>query len=147
MRHFHKIISLLGYFMMVAGLCSLIYRRSLFSAHWWIIIIQCLSAGLMIWARLILKSRSFHLSSEPTMGSLITRGPYARIRHPIYTAVFLFTMAGISSHVTMITLFLGFLVVIGILIRIWSEEISMMKVYPEFRNYAAGTKRMIPFIF
>src|SRR5579862_6825169 len=73
------------------------------------IAIQVIAALLMAWARLTFGIRSFHGTANPTAGGLVTTGPYKYIRHPIYAAILYFLWAGISAHVSLVTVAAGLL--------------------------------------
>lgn len=102
---------------------------------------------IMVWARAAFGRRSFHPGANPTAGGLVTMGPYRVIRHPIYTAVCLFTAPGVLAHWGWRAALLGCLVLSGALVRLFCEEALVIKRYPEYRQYAAKTWRMIPFLF
>jgi protein-S-isoprenylcysteine O-methyltransferase Ste14 len=142
-----KPLSILAYLAMLGGLIGLVVTQSLVSASPLVIIPQAAAILLMVWARVTFGRRSFHLAANPTEGGLVTTGPYRRIRHPIYTAVCLFVMAGVLSHLSWTAAFCGSLVVAGSLLRLFSEEALMIRRYPEYREYAANTWRMVPFLF
>ncbi len=89
-----KSLSIIGYLGMVGGLLGLLAMRSLFSSAVLVICLQSLAFLLFLWARVTFGRRSFHLVADPTEGGLVTKGPYGCIRHPIYTAMCLFTFAG-----------------------------------------------------
>src|SRR6266516_2249539 len=77
-------------------------RRSpaLFSTSAIVIALQIAAVLLFLWARITFGRRSFHLAANPTEGGLVTTGPYRHIRHPIYTALCLFTGAGAAAHLS-----------------------------------------------
>ncbi len=132
---------------MVAGLLGLLATYNLFSPFPPVIAVQAGAVALMVWARITFGRRSFHLSASATEGGLVTSGPYAYIRHPIYTSVCLFIAAGVAAHWSLLTLALECVVLAGALVRIFCEEAALIARYPEYRDYAAKTARMIPFIF
>jgi protein-S-isoprenylcysteine O-methyltransferase Ste14 len=142
-----RTLSVAGYLLMVAGLVGLIATRSLFSRSPVVIAVQSVAVCLMIWARISFGRRSFHAAGNPTEGGLVTWGPYHYIRHPIYTAVTLFVSAGAAGNPSWTAALLGALVWAGALARIFCEEILVTARYPEYREYAARTWRMIPFVF
>ncbi len=74
----------------------------------------------------------------------MTSGPYRYVRHPIYAAICLFVWAGVLAHFSPLTIFLGVLATVGILVRIRCEETLVTEEYPEYRDYAARTKRLLP---
>ena len=139
--------SLAGYFILVVALVGLVLEGSLLGSGPFSIVVQALAAILMVWARMTFGKRSFHAGANPTEGGLVTTGPYALIRHPIYTSVLFFTWAGVLSHLSAIALTLGCIATAGVAVRIYAEEHLILTEYPDYANYAARTKRIIPFIF
>ena len=142
-----KIFSILGYLLMVTGILGLFFTQSLFSSFPLTIALQVIALLLMFWARKTLGMRSFHLSAEPTKGVLITSGPYKYIRHPIYAAVCLFVLASVIGSFSLLSLLCALVVIIGAILRIFCEEKSLLKIYPEYAEYSHKSKRMIPFVF
>jgi|WetSurMetagenome_2_1015567.scaffolds.fasta_scaffold154845_3 protein-S-isoprenylcysteine O-methyltransferase Ste14 len=142
-----NIFSVLGYVLMVIGLLLLVYNRELLSSSIFLIPFQAAAIGFMIWARVTFRSRSFHLMASPTEGGLVTTGPYRYVRHPIYASALLFVFAGVSGNLSVGSVCAGLLVFLGAYIRILSEESLVIERYPEYREYAAKTRRLIPFIF
>ncbi len=142
-----KIASLLGFVLMVAGLLGLLVTHSLFSVSPVVIGLQAGAVLLMVWARVTFRLRSFHVAANPTEGSLVTHGPYRFLRHPIYTAVVLFTFAGALSHPSLGASGLAVVVLVGALARMLAEERLLQVRYLEYAAYASQTKRMIPFLF
>jgi len=140
------LLSVFGFVLMIGGLFGLIFTNSLFSFNPLIIPVQAAAVVLMVWARITLGHRSFHAAATPTKGALITNGPYRYIRHPIYAAVCLFTCAGALAHHSLGAL-LVILVLIGAMARMFAEEQLLRARYPEYKAYAATTKRMVPFVF
>jgi protein-S-isoprenylcysteine O-methyltransferase Ste14 len=142
-----KALSLAGYLGMMLGLMILIFARGLFSTSPAVIALQVLAVLLFLWARLTFGKRSYHLGANPTEGGLVTTGPYRYIRHPIYSALCIFTGAGAAAHLSWIT-GLAFSLVLGFaLVRIGCEETLVTLRYPEYRDYAAKSWRMVPGIF
>jgi protein-S-isoprenylcysteine O-methyltransferase Ste14 len=141
-----NIASLLAFVFLVASIAALLLRGALLAAGPVGIAIQVLAVALMIWARVTFGVRSFHATARPTAGGLVTTGPYRFIRHPIYAAVLYFTWVGVLSHVSALNVVLGLLATAGTIIRMATEERLLVQRYPEYRDYAARTRRVIPFI-
>ncbi len=78
---------------------------------------------------------------------LVTSGPYAYIRHPIYTGV-LVAMIGTALVTSMLWLLI-FVVTGGYFIySALEEEKLMLKTFPDsYPAYKARSKMLIPFIF
>jgi protein-S-isoprenylcysteine O-methyltransferase Ste14 len=81
--------------------------------------------------------------------TLVTNGVYSRLRHPMYSAFWLWALAqalllpnwiaGPAGLVGFGTLFFG---------RVWREERLMLETFgDEYRSYMARTDRVIPGIF
>jgi len=142
-----KALSLVGYLGMMSGLLVLMCLHSGFSRSPIVIALQVAALLLFFWARITFGRRSFHLAANPTEGGLVDTGPYHYIRHPIYTALCLFTGAGTAAHLSWKTEF-AFGIILGFaLLRIFCEESLVTKHYPEYREYAGRTWRMVPGLF
>lgn len=142
-----RLMSVIGYLAMLAGLVGLIAVGGLFSLFPLVVLAQIAAIMLFVWARLTFGWRSFHLAANPTKGGLVTSGPYHFIRHPVYASVCLFVWAGALAHHSLMSLLLAALVTAGALLRIFCEEHLLVEHFPEYRRYAASTKRLIPYLF
>ena len=142
-----KIGSLLGFGIAVLGLYFLIFNNYVISKNPITIIIQLFSFFLMIWARVTFKSRSFHLTANPTEGDLVTNGPYRWLRHPIYAAAIYFSWACLIAFPKIEVLVAVLFITAGLFTRILLEEKALNKVYPEYAEYSKRAKKLIPFIF
>jgi len=139
--------SRLGFVIMVAGLIALILSHSLFSGNFWVILVQSAAVLLMLWARWTFGRRSFHFEATPTEGNLVTWGAYRWIRHPIYTAACLFSIAGVCAHLSVYSLAMLAIIIAGALLRVWCEENLLVAKYPEYQVYQSRTRRMVPYVF
>lgn len=142
-----KTLSLIGYLGMVGGLLGLLAMRNLFSSSTLVIGLQVVAFLLFLWARVTFGRRSFHVVADPTEGGLVTSGPYRYIRHPIYTAMCLFTFAGVAAHWSWSSGSCGVVILASAMVRIFSEETLVAAHYPEYAQYKAKTWRMVPFVF
>ena len=108
-----------------------------------------LSAGsiaLLIWVQHALGANFNTLLGIRQHNSLVTHGPYRRVRHPMYTVLFL-TMLGIlllTRNLLVGGFLLGaFLITIGT--RLAQEEAILEEEYGEaYRSYKARTGRFLP---
>ena len=139
-------VSLTGYVLLVITLVSLVIENSILASGYVASILQIIAVLLMILARITFGRRSFHAAANPTEGGLVTTGPYAYIRHPIYASILYFLWAAVFSHFSVTNLILGTIGTIGACIRIYAEEHLIVHQYPQYVDYAARTKRVIPFL-
>ncbi len=102
-----------------------------------------LAAGscLQIWAILFIRMRAL----APTdRDSLVRQGPYARIRHPIYTGL-LCQLAGLVLYVPTLPVILTCLIFIGwILLQVPLEERDLLRRVPGYDGYMQQVPRFFP---
>ena len=114
----------------------------------WIGAILCI-AGLIfcVWARFTLGRNWSGVVTLKGGHELITSGPYALVRHPIYTGLLIMFVATeiVLGHVAgMIGLPLVF---VSFWIKLGYEEKLMLEKFPlEYEAYSRRVKRLIPFI-
>lgn len=131
---------------LVFAVVGMVLQRALLARGPIGVAFQAIAVVLMIWARVTFGLRSFHAAANPTEGGLVTRGPYQWIRHPIYSAILIFVWAGASSGGSISGIALAALASVAVAFRIAAEERLLVEHYPEYADYAARTKRLIPFV-
>jgi protein-S-isoprenylcysteine O-methyltransferase len=95
-----------------------------------------------IWARYRL-GRNW--GSRPTVGHvLVTTGPYAYVRHPIYSGAIL-ALFGSALTGSIVAVVLFIISILFCLRRINKEERDMLSLFPrQYAAYRGRTKRLIP---
>jgi protein-S-isoprenylcysteine O-methyltransferase Ste14 len=80
---------------------------------------------------------------------LICGGPYAYVRHPMYTSFLLMGLGQaflLSNWVAGLAGLLGFAVLF--FLRVDKEERMMLEIFgPRYRDYMTRTKRLIPYLY
>ena len=114
----------------------------------WTGVVLCI-AGLAfcVWARFTLGSNWSGVVTFKGGHELITKGPYAIVRHPIYTGILTMIIATVIvvGHVAAI-IALPF-VFFGLWIKLRYEERLMLEKFPEgYAAYQRRVKRLIPFV-
>jgi protein-S-isoprenylcysteine O-methyltransferase Ste14 len=105
--------------------------------------------ALMGWALLTLR-RNYQLGgSDPRSGDrLVVDGPYALIRHPMYSAALAISL-GLACLLQSVAFFAVFVVYLVLILPLISrEEQGLQKAYgPEYVKYIKTTKRLLPAIY
>jgi protein-S-isoprenylcysteine O-methyltransferase Ste14 len=78
---------------------------------------------------------------------LVTRGPYARIRHPMYASLLL-AGVGMAAHTISLPRAIALLALVPVLCaKMAIEEQAMRARFPEYAAYEKRTRRILPFLF
>ena len=134
----------------LAGSCLLL-SMALFPRHDLSIGLNLLSAGLIFLGHILAVfalawlGRSFSIMAEARR--LITDGPYALVRHPLYVAE---AIAAIGLFLQYASAWTALLMVASFafqLQRMRNEEQILRETFPEYTAYAARTRRLIPGVY
>ena len=87
--------------------------------------------------------RSF--SVLPEARRLVTTGPYAVVRHPLYLAEGVATLGVVILHWSLLAVAVGVLQTVLQGIRLRQEENVLRESFPDYADYAAITPCVIPF--
>ncbi|MFG0254826.1 MAG: methyltransferase family protein [Rhodopirellula sp. JB053] len=104
-----------------------------------------IGAGLGVWAWL-----SFGLTKitvSPALrsdASLVTKGPYRIIRHPMYTAVVVFCLGFLVASFSVWKLLVWLTLVAVVAQKSRIEEALLRERFPEYEQYAKRTGRFLP---
>jgi protein-S-isoprenylcysteine O-methyltransferase Ste14 len=108
-------------------------------------LLLCLAGLALMFAALATIRGSIQVAPHPRSDArLVTRGVYAHLRHPIYTAVVLIVVGLWIRKPTMV-ISLGVVAVIGFLrAKVEFEETLLLERYPEYAAYRERTWGLIP---
>jgi protein-S-isoprenylcysteine O-methyltransferase Ste14 len=129
----------------------LLMSMALFPRHDLSIGLNLLSAGLIFLGHILAVyalawlGRSFSIMAEARR--LVTDGPYALVRHPLYVAE---EIAAIGLFVQYASPWTALLVVASFafqLQRMRNEEQILRATFPEYAAYAGRTRRLIPGVY
>jgi protein-S-isoprenylcysteine O-methyltransferase Ste14/Flp pilus assembly pilin Flp len=80
----------------------------------------------------------------PEARGLVTHGPYALVRHPLYLGEFVAVAGLLIASASPRNLVAGAVFVIAQFIRMGFEERALTREFPEYADYAARTPRIVP---
>lgn len=106
-----------------------------------------IGVALAVWARFYLGRNWGMPMSEKEGAELVTTGPYAYVRNPIYSGILL---AGIGAALSLgLTWAIAFVLYAAYLIpSVFGEERIMLRLFPDtYPAYKARTKRLIPWVW
>lgn len=104
------------------------------------------TVGLFVWASRTMGRNWSVVARTRRDHTLVTAGPFAWIRHPIYTAMFLMMIALAIALGHVNRLFIAIpIYALGTVIRVRIEERLLRTAFgPTYREYAQRVKRFIP---
>jgi protein-S-isoprenylcysteine O-methyltransferase Ste14 len=110
--------------------------------------IELMGIGIAVWGIVAGGLHKFNMQPEVKSDVLITNGPFALIRNPMYLGILLFFGAAISQEPTMQNWLAYIILWITLLFKIRSEEHFLLLKFGEpYRAYKKRTFRLIPYIF
>ncbi|MDB4940266.1 MAG: isoprenylcysteine carboxyl methyltransferase family protein [Candidatus Doudnabacteria bacterium] len=112
------------------------------------LIIDLTAIVFAIWARIALGRNWSNAIALKENHELVQTGPYAIVRHPIYTGL-VFAAFGTALTIGRLTDYIGvILLLVAILIRIQDEDALMAEQFSESHPaYRQRTKKLVPFVW
>lgn len=136
------------FFMQYLSLVMLIVTGPVFPSSSPLVIFYIAGWILGIWSILAMGIGNINAGPDPLpAGRLVSRGPYAVIRHPMYAAILLVFTPLLFDQFTIPRLFIMMVLIINLLLKIRYEEKQMNLSYcNKYREYSAGTWQLIPYV-
>jgi protein-S-isoprenylcysteine O-methyltransferase Ste14 len=103
--------------------------------------------ALGLWAVITMK---FNVSVFPDIKKgqkLFLNGPYKLVRHPMYLAVLMVTLAWVLNRFNLIPIVLWLILLFDLFIKINYEEDKLIKHFPQYKDYKKKVRTLIPFIW
>jgi len=111
----------------------------------WVGAVLCAVGLLMMAAALAAMGRVMQVSPVPKdEGRLITRGPYRKLRHPMYTAIVLVVAGMALREPTLAVASAGAALTLLLLAKARFEERLLQSRYPDYAEYRRYTWGVIP---
>lgn len=152
MRNFllqHSVSSHILVILQMSGIALCCYPVSLQNAgsiYW--LILCALGTALGVLTLCYNKIGNFSVYPEVrNEATLITRGPYHYIRHPMYTSLIVM-MLGIALYNHHWLNAVGVVMVVGTVInKSYKEEKLLLMRFPEYATYQLNSQRFLPYIY
>ncbi len=143
-----KIINAILTFIQYAGFALFLYFTPWIAKGVPLKIIELLGFILAFWAIISMKNSKINIAPKPLKNSLLIKsGPYAIIRHPMYTSIIIVTIPLIISSWDIYSLLFLVFLYINLILKLLFEE-SLLKIhFNNYENYMKKTWRVIPCIF
>jgi protein-S-isoprenylcysteine O-methyltransferase Ste14 len=111
------------------------------------IFLLAMSLVLIAWTLGHNRPGNFSVFPEPRRSArLVTSGPYRWIRHPMYVAVLLGAAAFTAADPRAWRVAAWLALTAVLFVKATREEGHLLSIFPEYADYAARTKRFIPFV-
>jgi len=112
-----------------------------------LLIVQIGGGMLGIWAIIIMGRKNTNVTPLVKQDAhLVTNGPYAFIRHPMYSAVLLTVWPLIIDQYSLLRLAASLILTIDLIMKMLYEENLLRKHFAGYEIYMSRTKRLIPFV-
>lgn len=116
--------------------------------HAWFLALELSGILLMAWAILCMRVNKINAFPEVKTGSrLVTNGPYRWIRHPMYTALLLITLALVCESFSYWRGFWWILLSADLVVKLSHEERFLGEMFDDYEAYRLRTWRLVPWMF
>lgn len=131
-----------------AALGGILLTGPLLAPAPWLLALELGGLALGAWAILSMGIGRVSILPNPRAdGRLVTGGPYAAIRHPMYTALLLFSLALVAAAPSGLRIGLWLVLLADLAFKLEYEERLLQAKFPEYGNYAKRTHKLIPFVY
>ena len=144
------ILLVLAPFLVEGRRFGLIYRHLYPNAlvvQYFGVLLMVLGLGFAVWARFVLGRNWSGTVTVKEDHTLITRGPYEWVRHPIYTGILLALLGTAFTLGTILNLVEVPAVAFALWLKLRTEEKFMLETFGEqYMAYGQRVKALIPYV-
>jgi protein-S-isoprenylcysteine O-methyltransferase Ste14 len=109
--------------------------------------VTAIGIGFAMWARFTLRRNWSPSPAAKEQHEFVMTGPYAYVRHPIYTGIMLAAL-GTALLGSILGIVVFVVVTITLVWRMDKEEQIMLELFPrQYPAYQQRTKRLVPFVW
>lgn len=104
--------------------------------------------ALGFWALVAMKPNNISIMPEVrSSAQLVRNGPYRFIRHPMYTAILVASLAVVLDSFSWYRLAVWGILLATLLVKISREESFLVQHFETYREYMTTTKKLVPFVY
>lgn len=112
------------------------------------IVVQAAGGAVGLWALWTMRpSLRYVLPDVREDAPLLRSGPYAWVRHPMYSSLILLTLAMLVGDFSWLRLVFWVGLVINFDVKLRYEESLLRKHFPEYEEYRQTTARLVPRVY
>ncbi len=112
------------------------------------LLVEISGIALAIWAIIIMKSSKLKISPPPHQDStLVRKGPYKFIRHPMYLSILIVFTSILISRFSYIGLAIFVSLTLNLLLKLNFEESLLSRHFHDYDSYKTRTWKLIPYIY
>ena len=131
-----------------ACLLAIVLTGPLLARNPLLLVVEVAALLLGVWAILTVRIDNVNVLPDPRRETvLVQSGPYRWIRHPMYTALLLGTLALVLDWPSTLRWGLWIVLLIDLIIKLHYEERMLLEHFGEYGTYMAGSKRLIPYVY
>lgn len=120
----------------------------LFPASPWLLAVEIAGLLLGVWAILAMGIGNFNITPDVKGRSrLVTAGPYALVRHPMYAALLLTTLPLALDSLAPVRVGLWVVLLVDLVLKLNYEEGLLKAAHPGYAEYVEKSWRLVPFLY
>lgn len=123
------------------------FYRDSFTIQYFGVLLMLAGCGFAVWARVTIGGNWSGLVTVKENHALITRGPYAWVRHPIYSGILLALVGTAVTLGTIVNLLEVPVIALAFWLKLRTEENFMVETFGEqYAVYRQQVKALIPHV-
>ncbi len=131
-----------------ACLTAIVLTGSILARNPVLLAVEVAALLLGVWAILTVRIGNVNVLPDPRQEAvLVQSGPYRWIRHPMYAALLLGTLALVLDSPSGLRWSLWIVLLINLVIKLHYEERMLLEHFGGYGAYMAGSKRLIPYLY
>ena len=146
--YFKSVRSMLLFGIQYISMAVLMLSGSLNPSKWYLLIFVVAGLILGFWSIIVMGWSRLNAGPDPLPGaSLVMKGPYSLIRHPMYTAILLVFIPLVINDSSLIRIIILATLIINLVFKIHHEEQNLLKEIENYGDYSRKTRRLIPWVY